>query len=368
MIFSRGPVSLIVFALLISLAIPGALLADSDGEYYFVDAATLNVRKEADSGSRVVGKLNRNDTVRVIDKSFFSKWWEIDSPVNGYVHADYLKEKADDKRLYVTAETLNVRREADTGSSVVGRLSEGEEVKAVRKVGSGQWWEIESPVKGFVYARFLSEDQGDEDEDDDDSSRSYSRSSSSGSYNFVVGGGLGAHFFINSDETREAGSDSAAIYSLGIRLFGEWYATNNIGFGGLMNYQIANRSYTDKSGIKDRDIDQKWTIGHYFATINYLPFGIQNSTNMLLYGGLGTSVMVYDEDASGTSRNHPVSEKTSGTSLTTGICLDLGGDGFGTRFGAQYIMTNYEDLEFNGEKYSVSTDGLTFHVDLRWAF
>lgn len=337
--------------------------ANNEGNYYFVNAGSLNVRAEKNTGSRIVGKLERDDMVRVVDKAIFSSWWEIDSPVSGFIHSKYLSDRAQNKQLYVTSETLNVRQAATTNSSIVGKLSQGEAVKVVRMTRSGNWWEIESPLKGFVYADFLSEDH------DESEHQATVSSGSDRDHHFVVGGGISIHFFFSTDDTRGGGDDfgnaESVFYTMGTRLYGEWYYTDKTGFGALMNRQTASRTYTD-SGL-NADIEQNWDINHFFLTFNFLPFGFDRWTDMVLYGGIGRSQVTYEESADSSSIDS-VSEQTSGTAFTGGIILDLGGDGFGVRLGAQYINSSYDSIKIRGREYEISTDGVTLHSDLRWAF
>lgn len=56
---------------------------------------------------------------------------------------------------FVSSNTLNVRSKPNTSSKIVLALKRGEEVKTVRKTGDGKWWEIRSPVRGFVYAKYI---------------------------------------------------------------------------------------------------------------------------------------------------------------------------------------------------------------------
>lgn len=60
------------------------------------------------------------------------------------------------KRFYfVSSNTLNVRSEPTTSAKIVKALKRGEEIKTVQKTADGKWWKIRSPVKGFVYARYI---------------------------------------------------------------------------------------------------------------------------------------------------------------------------------------------------------------------
>lgn len=50
----------------------------------------LNVRKEP--WGEIIGSLQNNDQVHVIKSDWSGSWYQIDSPMSGYIHADYVND------------------------------------------------------------------------------------------------------------------------------------------------------------------------------------------------------------------------------------------------------------------------------------
>lgn len=99
----------------------------------------LNIREQADENSEIVGKLYKGSAGDVIEKG--DEWTKISSgSVEGYVKNEYIlfgdeaKNLAQEEGTYiatVTADTLKLRSEASTESSVVNLAAKGETFEIV---------------------------------------------------------------------------------------------------------------------------------------------------------------------------------------------------------------------------------------------
>lgn len=103
-----------------------------------VNATVLNVRSGAGTSYSVVTKINKGDTVEIVDKK--SGWYKIkvSNGKTGWVSGDYIKiittssdkpsSPNSSKTKTVTANTLNVRSGAGTKYSIVTKLRKGNKV------------------------------------------------------------------------------------------------------------------------------------------------------------------------------------------------------------------------------------------------
>jgi N-acetylmuramoyl-L-alanine amidase len=127
----------------------------------------LRVRSGPGTNFRIIGFLNKGQAVTVLDNN--ENWFKISSSFGeGWVSRQYLditsvpnENKTDqgviDKTTTgtVTGDTLNVRKEPSTTSSVMGKLTKGMSVKVYSKQNS--WYEIRfSNQKAWVSSEFFS--------------------------------------------------------------------------------------------------------------------------------------------------------------------------------------------------------------------
>jgi uncharacterized protein YgiM (DUF1202 family) len=128
-----------------------------------VDASNVNVRGRSTILSEVLSKLNKGDTVTVLEQvenkwakgDDMKQWARIAYPTNAsvWVFASFV-----DSNKTVTAPKLNVRGGPGENYSIVGRLAKG---ATVTEIGTkGEWMRIAPPegVSAYVAAVFLKQD------------------------------------------------------------------------------------------------------------------------------------------------------------------------------------------------------------------
>lgn len=109
----------------------------------------LNIRKEADTASKLVGKLPKNAACEIIDEE--NGWAHIVSgEVEGYVSSEYLLTGMDAvskarelvfNQAKVTCDALKVREEASTESDVVMTVAKGEKLEVIEEIEG--WVKVE---------------------------------------------------------------------------------------------------------------------------------------------------------------------------------------------------------------------------------
>ncbi len=129
-----------------------------------VESGNLNVRAEASTDSKLVGKLPKDAACEVLETA--DGWAHIQSgEVNGYVSMDFLLIGPDAKlrakdlvRTVAVAQTdgLNVRTEPNTDSGIMTQVLKGEELEYVQTLEDG-WIEISLDGEvAYVAAEFVS--------------------------------------------------------------------------------------------------------------------------------------------------------------------------------------------------------------------
>lgn len=120
---------------------------------YTVDASALNVRDKPSTTSDIVGKLHERTVVEVI--KIESGWATILFNENiAYVSAEYLTSSITKHFYYVTASTLNVRVDKDTSSTILGKVTKGEELRVVGEENG--WYQIDfNGEKAYVSSSFV---------------------------------------------------------------------------------------------------------------------------------------------------------------------------------------------------------------------
>jgi GH25 family lysozyme M1 (1,4-beta-N-acetylmuramidase) len=136
---------------------------------YFVNVAALNVRKGPGTQFNVVGLLNKNTTVRVVEIQ--GNWAHLDNDawVDAWVYAPYLTAVAPTppvppvtpvspvppvhgREYYVNVPAVNVRKGPGTQFNVVGLMKQNTKVRVVEI--QGQWAHLDNDA--WVYAPYLS--------------------------------------------------------------------------------------------------------------------------------------------------------------------------------------------------------------------
>ena len=113
----------------------------------------VNVRKQADENSEIVGKLYDDSVGTVIKEK--DGWYKIKSGnVTGYVKADYVKvgtkkllSKVGTRIATVDTETLRVRKKADIEAKVIELVPGGEELTVVSEAKKDDGW-VKVSVEG----------------------------------------------------------------------------------------------------------------------------------------------------------------------------------------------------------------------------
>lgn len=137
----------------------------------------LDVRRDADAKSKIVGSVDKGDTVSVLDEAF--GWSKINKDkVTGWVAGYYLKKSgsadsssssssaasgtvnttaavASGSSGKVTADSLRIRSGASTKHSVIGGLSKGETVKIISSKDGWLQIEMDGGKKGWVSGEFI---------------------------------------------------------------------------------------------------------------------------------------------------------------------------------------------------------------------
>ena len=90
-------------------------------QFFYVKSNFLNVRAQASTKSKKVGKLKYLQEVTVTEKVNNGKWWKITKPIKGYVFASYLISAEQKKQLEgeTSEEELSIKEEKMTGSKKI---------------------------------------------------------------------------------------------------------------------------------------------------------------------------------------------------------------------------------------------------------
>jgi len=123
----------------------------------------VNIRKKADTDSKILGKLYKNNAAHILKQK--GEWLYIESGnVKGYVKAEYIKSGLSEKELAdygtvtatVQTDGLNVREKASTESKRIDLIYMGEKYPVLKK--KGEWVKLDlkdDDLKGYVKAEFI---------------------------------------------------------------------------------------------------------------------------------------------------------------------------------------------------------------------
>ncbi len=126
-----------------------------------VDGA-LNVRKNAGTGSKVVGKMSNHDACEILGEK--DGWFKIKSgKVEGYVKSSYLLTGDEALSLAeqevvtvatVNTTTLRVRKETSTDAAILSLVGEGEDLVVEKMVDD--WYKVEvDDQKGYISGDYV---------------------------------------------------------------------------------------------------------------------------------------------------------------------------------------------------------------------
>lgn len=127
-----------------------------------VESGNLNVRETASTDGKMVGKMPRNAACEILARE--GEWYYIASgEIKGYVKAEYIVTGNEARALAETlvrtvaislTDSLNVRTEPNTESSVITTVSTGEELEFTET--SDGWVKVSiDSDEGYVSAQFV---------------------------------------------------------------------------------------------------------------------------------------------------------------------------------------------------------------------
>lgn len=128
-----------------------------------IQEGNLNIRKEATTESKVVGKMTKHNACEILDED--GEWFEVKSGnVHGYVKAEYIL--TGDEALAVAEEeivtvatvtgtaTLRVRKEASTDSATLALVGEGEDLVVKEELDGWYFVEVDDE-EGYVSGDYV---------------------------------------------------------------------------------------------------------------------------------------------------------------------------------------------------------------------
>jgi len=144
-------------ALLITVSM-FTLVAFASSQIGTVNVSTyLNVRSASNTGASIIGKLTNGVQVSILGSS--NGWYQISyNNTTGWVSGQYLTVSTVQTQtgtVNVSASSyLNVRSAANTGASIIGKLSNGTQVSILSS--SSGWYQISyNDTTGWVYGQYI---------------------------------------------------------------------------------------------------------------------------------------------------------------------------------------------------------------------
>jgi muramidase (phage lysozyme) len=130
-----------------------------------VKTTALNLREGPGTSHSILAVLSENEQVEVVERSGDTGWVRVKSSSGtvGWAFAEYLELVSlgvveEGTILSVTATALNLREGPGTSYSVLGVLSQDDQVQAVERSGEYGWIHVESlssGMQGWASARYL---------------------------------------------------------------------------------------------------------------------------------------------------------------------------------------------------------------------
>lgn len=125
-----------------------------------VTADVLNIRSNPNTSSNIIGRLNYNSKVSIIEIS--NGWYKVKfNNTTGWISGQYVKLDNNSNSVQasttgiVTADVLNVRSGASTSNSVIGSISKNTKVQIIST--SNGWHKVKyNNTTGFVSAEYIS--------------------------------------------------------------------------------------------------------------------------------------------------------------------------------------------------------------------
>lgn len=151
-----------------------------------IDGNAVRLRKEPSTDSKIIMLLEKGKKVEVLSKE--NDWYKIKvSQSTGYVSESLIKNVSEDvtvtvsvtpqatapvvtpavtsnnnsevKILAVTGSTVNLRKEPSTGSSILGKVVEGDNLVSEGPTEDGEWYKVKfGDIEGYIYKDYVTED------------------------------------------------------------------------------------------------------------------------------------------------------------------------------------------------------------------
>jgi len=138
-----------------------------------VTADVLNIRSNPNTSSSVIGKLNYNTKVSIVEIS--NGWYKVNyNNITGWISGQYVDLYNDSTGQasttgVVTADVLNVRSGDSTSNSIIGSLYENSTVQIIST--SNGWHKIKfNNTTGFVSAEYINTSSGNSNSENSNSS------------------------------------------------------------------------------------------------------------------------------------------------------------------------------------------------------
>jgi len=119
-----------------------------------INAADINIRSDASTGSAVICKTTKKDIVAIISEKY--DWLKIRLPKNACVYAKKsLFTNISGKTAIAAKDKINVRLEPNEASMILGKISKDEVVNV--KADKGDWLQIEPTFEtyGWINKKFV---------------------------------------------------------------------------------------------------------------------------------------------------------------------------------------------------------------------
>jgi len=122
-----------------------------------VTANTLNVRTKPDKNATIVTKVSKGEILEV--SAVLEGWYAIVyQSETAYISSDFAELIESTNYGKVIANSLNVRNQPNSESTILGKLAKGETIEIVKKYA--EWFQINFQGKtGFVARKFVSENE-----------------------------------------------------------------------------------------------------------------------------------------------------------------------------------------------------------------
>ena len=123
----------------------------SEKRIAFSNTENLNLRKKPSTDSKVIDQFYQGDSMIVLEKK--GNWYKVQyGEKTGYVKKKYIDFQCN---VYIDGDKVNIRKNANTESSVIKRLNTGDVVTLLEQ--KGNWYKVRYKKKvGYVRDIYLS--------------------------------------------------------------------------------------------------------------------------------------------------------------------------------------------------------------------